>query len=107
MLSRCSDVCGEAVFLALMTVLASKQVVSAPHDLVSWVAEVSNVAGPRKLSHPCGKHMGAGTASRWDSFSGPNSLSNDTRSLGQGPLAALAVVGGRWLHRAALRSALG
>jgi hypothetical protein len=26
-------------------------------------------------------------------FSGPNLLSNDTRSLGQGPLAALAVVG--------------
>ena len=29
-----------------------RQAVQAPHGLVSWVAEVSNVAGPRELSSP-------------------------------------------------------
>jgi len=50
--------------------------------------------GRGNFPHPCGKHMGAGTAARFERVSGPNLLSNDTRSLGQGPLAALAVVGG-------------
>jgi hypothetical protein len=69
--------------------------------------------GRGNFPHPCGKHMGAGTAARFERVSGPNLLTNDTRSLGQGPLAALAVVGAgnaslrlRWMMRAGPLAAL-